>query len=116
MYYKRNYYQRENRVDENGNKLYPFSLEKNAHNIEFRYNRIKNILDDMYIGEIKATEQEIEKLEAEQEKVFEVYNMMFGAPSSIIWLTGKQYSIAKECVIWATETRAETQIQKNVWQ
>lgn len=106
------YYKREAKFDKEGNKLYPFSLEKNAHNVEFRYNRISCVLDDMYMGEIEATSEEIDKLEAEKEKVFEVYNMMFGAGSSIIWLTGKQYNVARECVIWATETRAETQIQK----
>lgn len=80
-----------NKTDAMGNKLYPFSKSKNAHNIEFRYNRMKNIDD--------ASE--------EFEKVKEIVELMYDLNLNVIWLTGKQLQVAKESIAWAIEERSK---------
>lgn len=84
------------RRNDQGQKLYPFSIQKHAHDIEFRYNRMCNVLSEM------QTAPEFR----------EVYEAMFHGYSSVAWLTGRQLSLAKDAVAWAHDTRAETQLQK----
>lgn len=106
---------RELRHNSKGEKLYPFSNEKHAHDIEFRYNRICNEIHDMQLapefGGRKHTAEEFDKAWDEMEKLQEVYDIVC-IGGGISWLTGKQYAIAKECVAWASETRANTQRKK----
>lgn len=42
-------------------KLYPFSVQKHAHSIEFYYNHVKNTLYDMESGETAMEVKETEK-------------------------------------------------------
>lgn len=89
-------------------KLYPFSVQKHAHDIEFRRNRVKNIIYDILSGEIKATNAELERLE----KLLDDLNdlllaVMNSRDGRIAYLTGKQIGLAKETVLWAGTQRAE---------
>ena len=43
-------------------KTYPFSIQKNAHSIEFYYNHIKNTLADMESGEIPMDRARYDRL------------------------------------------------------
>lgn len=107
----------EERRNEKGQKLYPFSIQKHAHDIEFRYNRMCNVLSEMqtapeFGGRTDYTHEEFDKLYDEIEEFREVYEAMFHGYSSVAWLTGRQLSLAKDAVAWAHDTRAETQLQK----
>lgn len=71
-------------------KTYPFNVEKHAHDIELRRNRayledktelferLTGLLDALRWGERRG---------------------------NIVWLNGKDYGLAKECVVWADNFR-----------
>jgi hypothetical protein len=94
-------------------KLYPFSLSKHAHDIEFFRNRVFIILREMESGERPMDNQMYDKLsdlyDGPLEELSEaLYNSRDGY---ICWLTGKQIGLAKKCVAWAHETRVATCIE-----
>ena len=54
-------------------KLYPaFNTEKHAHDIEFRYNRCKNIMCDMELREIEWDDETYDKLEQLSDRLDEI--------------------------------------------
>ena len=88
-------------------KKYPFSLVKHAHDIEYRYNRLKNIECDYFDGGIQLTEDEYNRLQEELELVTKAYHTILTTHSDgkIVWVDGETYGILKKCVMWATEER-----------
>lgn len=88
-------------------KLYPFSIAKHGHDIEYRYNRLKNIESDYFSGEIDLTDIEFDKLEKELEIVEKAYETILNTFSDgrVVWVDGKTLGILKECVAWATTER-----------
>lgn len=106
---------REQRYDREGNKLYPFSVRKHQHDIEFRYNRLSNEIRDMQtapeFGGRKHTVEEFDKAWNELEDLKVVRERVF-IPYPVAWLTGKEYRIARDCVAWAQTTRDNTQAQR----
>ena len=77
-------------------KLYPFSAQKHAHDIDFRRNRAFNELaDSNYTNN---------KLETLIEKLDEIRCLMVGG-QKVVWLTGAQYALALESVGWAAAQR-----------
>lgn len=92
-------------------KTYPFSVAKHQHDVEFRYNRISNTIDDIYSGEIEATSEQIDELENLKDQLDELRGYVFGS-YPICYLPGKIYGLAVETVAWAEHTRDETQIRK----
>lgn len=93
-------------------KRYPFSVQKHAHDIDFRCNRVANIIDDMRYGEIPwdaAEEQRLERLHDDLSDLLTA--IMSSGDGSVAWLTGPQIQLAKETVAWAHETRSETMIR-----
>ncbi len=88
-------------------KLYPFSLAKHGHDIEFRYNRLKNIEHDYFCEGLKLTDAEYDKLEKELELVTKAYEIILNTFSNgkVVWVDGATLGILKECVAWATTER-----------
>lgn len=95
-------------------KTYPFSARKHAHDIEFFWNRMQNVMDDMRCGEVPMDK---EWYEATFELLdSDVFRSMFSKISGacccpVIYLTGPEIGLAKKIVIWASETRAATCIK-----
>lgn len=88
-------------------KLYPFSVQKHAHDIEYRKNRVWLTMRDMESGEIPWDDAQYDKLESELEALRDLYDaVIFGGNGRIAYLTGKQIGLAKECVAWASNSRA----------
>ena len=90
-------------------KLYPFSLQKHGHDIEFYHNRLFNTKCAMESGEIpmdaKRYDAIVDMLDGDLRELREegLYNSRDGR---ICWLTGKQLNLAKRITFWASEERA----------
>lgn len=92
-------------------KLYPFSLQKHGHDIEFYKNRLFNVIHDLRMGDGNLSR--IERLEAEYEEVTELLLAVNNSRDGVVsYLTGPQIAKAKEVVFWASEQRAATMRQK----
>ena len=83
------------RYNKKGEKLYPFNMLKNGHNIELAYNRQYIICEEMKDGERAWNDEAFEYFD----KLSEVYACAMGHP--VFWATGKQYGILKEASAWA---------------
>ncbi len=87
-------------------KLYPFSMKKHAHDIEFRRNRVYNEMRDFEDGDSKISGEDYDKLYALHEELTELLLAVMDSPDGrVAWLTGKQYGLAKETVTWAVNER-----------
>lgn len=92
-------------------KLYPFSVQKHAHSIEFRRNRA--FCDMCEAEERNATSAEIGKLEDLYDALTDLLlAVMDSRDGRIAYLTGKQIGLAKETVEWASNSRAESLIAR----
>ena len=82
-------------------KLYPFNATKHAHDVEFRYNRVFNTMHDKRMnGEV---DDEYEKLDELHTKLQGVLEQCMGG--GIVWLEGKDWALANECIGWAATMR-----------
>ena len=84
-------------------KLYPFSGTKHAHDIEFRRARVKNELCEavQFNGkswECKISDEEYAALENLEERLDDLIGYMH---EGIVWLDGKRWELAQDCVLWA---------------
>ena len=95
-------------------KRYPFSAAKHAHDIELYHNRLWNTARDMESGEIPMDKARYERITAMLDgDLRELQYALSGACCRpVVYLTGKQISLAKKIVIWASETRAATCIER----
>lgn len=83
-------------------KRYPFSVERHAHDIFFRYNRAKNELHDK---EMSGT---LTKKEAAQyNRLIKRLCELLEYGSDVVWLTGEEYGLAIESVGWAESMRCK---------
>lgn len=99
-------------------KTYYFSVQKHAHDIEFYRNRLKNTLGDMENGTIPMDSARYDRiwnlLNGELE---DLYMMMFESrDGKTVQLTGKQLTLAKKIVAWASEQRASTLIENGKYE
>lgn len=94
-------------------KTYPFSM-KRAHDIEFYRNRLFNIMREMESGEIPMDRERYDRISDMYDGSLE--DLMNAIMSSrnpyVVQLTGKQIGLAKKIVIWASETRAQSCIER----
>ena len=96
-------------------KTYPFSCAKHAHDIEFYRNWLFNIMCDMESGEIPMDTKRYDRIydfyHGQLEDLYNAvcYNTRDGRVS---YLTGPQISLAKKIVVWASETRAQSCIER----
>lgn len=87
-------------------KLYPFNIQKHAHSIEFRRNRV---FCEMREAEMDTSvpAAECEKLERLHDDLTELLEAVLNSRDGrIAYLTGPQIGLAKECVAWADHQRA----------
>ncbi len=86
-------------------KLYPFNAERNAHDIAFRRNRAMNEMSDKEAnGTLTDKERrEYERFIEESGNILE--KCVFRDYRGIVWLTGKEIGMAKECMAWASVMR-----------
>lgn len=88
-------------------KLYPFSVQKHAHDVEFRRNRVYNIMSDMENGGIPMDAAKYDRLDKlHDDLTFLLLAVMNSGDGRIAYLTGPQIGLAKETVIWAAEARS----------
>ena len=80
-------------------KRYPFNLNKHAHDLEFRRNRAMNIQ-----GSLSMDDKEYARYQKLIDDLADIL-LYFHNGDGIIWLTGKEWALAKESVMWAEETR-----------
>lgn len=93
-------------------KKYPFSVQKHAHDIEFRMNRCWLEMHDMLDGEAEWDEETYDKLDALHEALVDLLNSIrFNGNGVVAYLTGKEIGLAKETVMWARNRRASSLIQ-----
>lgn len=81
-------------------KRYPFNMNKYQHDIFFRYNRARNEMDEKFLEGTLSTE-ELDKYERLIEGLENLLNYGIG----IVWLTGREFGLAKETVLWADTVR-----------
>ena len=94
-------------------KLYPFSVQKHAHDVEFFYNRIKNTLYDVESGSVSMSTAEYNRLhDFLDNRLLPLYTAMFDSHDGrVTYLSGEQIGLAKEIVLWASEQRSQTLIK-----
>ncbi len=95
-------------------KTYPFSVRKHAHDIEFYRNRLFITMHDMESGEIPWDDDRYDRIhDMYYGPLEDLSNMMFSSRDGItVQLTGSQIALAKRIVIWASETRANSCIER----
>ena len=88
-------------------KKYPFSLRKHAHDLEFRRNRAKNELFDLYDSDDEQKKARLQRL------IDDLADILLTFPDNrgVIWLTGKEYGLAMESVNWAEANRSVAYIR-----
>lgn len=88
-------------------KLYPFSLQKHAHDVDFARNRAKNIKSDIESGELKATDAEYDDVCIKIDKLTDLLLAVTDSRDGrVAWITGEQMGLAKEMIAWADCERA----------
>ena len=87
-------------------KRYPFSMTKHAHDVDYRKNWLFNRIND-WEGVHGYTAKQIEQMEKEYDDIVNLMSsMLWNSNGHVTWLTGKEYGLAKKCVVWASERRA----------
>ena len=87
-------------------KMYPFSVTKHAHDIEFRRNRVKNEICDFENGNSSLNKDSFEQLINLESDLTELLLAMHDSNNGrVCYLTGKQIGLAKETVAWACNMR-----------
>ena len=88
-------------------KKYPFSCAKHAHDVEFARNFTMNLCSDMEAGVVSFAPAEYDALCARRTQLTQLLSAMLGSSDGrVCWLSGPMLQLAKECVLWAGETRA----------
>ena len=86
-------------------KLYPaYNTENHSHDIEFRFNRCKNTMYGMEMGDIKWDDETYDKLEELCDRLDEIRNYD-GNFYPMTYLPYPLYELAKETIAWADNER-----------
>ena len=94
-------------------KTYPFSIAKHGHDIELYHNRLFNTMCDMENGEIPMDAARHNRIhDMYYGLLMELMEAINGSYSPIAQLTGPQIGLAKKIVFWASETRANSCIER----
>lgn len=86
-------------------KLYPFSMKKNGHNIELAFNRSFNLMRD---AEMDGNYELAEKYEDAHEKISTIYSEIMGYRPNcygVIMIPGKLLGEVKEITLLAEQIR-----------
>lgn len=84
-------------------KTYPWNATKHAHDIEYRHTRCFNEMRGMEVGEIPWDDRTYDELSRLHDALDDLLDVCMGG--GIVWLTGKQFGLARECELWATTQR-----------
>ena len=76
-------------------KLYPFSMRRDGHNIELAYNHLYTIVKEMYDGSREWDQKVIDSYN----ELCELYSNAICHP--VYWATGKEYGKLKEYSMWS---------------
>ena len=90
----------ENMKNAKGEKLYPFSMKKYGHDIEYAYNFLRNVYDEMLVGEKEWDDNTYYSFES----IRDIYSRAISAP--VFWATGKEIGNLKRWALWAESRRA----------
>ena len=91
-------------------KLYPFSTQKHAHDIEYRRNRAYIEMRD-YEDDFKFDDTYY-KLRTLYDDLTDLLQAVLNSrDGKICYLTGKQIGLAKESVLWSANRRASATIK-----
>lgn len=86
-------------------KLYPFSVQKHAHDIEYRRNFVFCRMADSNTGVISEIHfNDLHKLH--QDLTSLLLAVKDSRDGKVAYLTGKQIGLAKETVAWAANARS----------
>ena len=95
-------------------KLYPFSVQKHAHDIEFRCNRVFCEMHDMEVGETPYEARKYARMSDMRDELDDLLMAVLNSRDGrIAYLTGKQIGLAKETVIWADSERSNRNEGRN---
>ena len=98
-------------------KLYPFSVQKHAHDIEYRKNRLFCEMRDIDMGEVEADDATYNRIVDQYEAVTELLEAVLSSRDGrVAYLTGAQIGLAKQCVAWASNRRADSLIKAGKYQ
>lgn len=87
-------------------KLYPFSVRKHAHDVEYRKNYVWCLMQDMETGYADWDEEAYEKMAALLDGLRDLLCAIYDSrDGKVAYLTGPQIALAKETVLWAAEQR-----------
>ena len=97
-------------------KLYPFSIQKHAHDIEFYDNRLFNTMREMESGEIPMDEVRYNKISAMYDgPLADLRDVIYGFnDGKVVFLTGAQIGLAKKIVDWARSERISHASEKSL--
>lgn len=98
------------------NRTYPFSTAKHAHDIDLFRNRVLNEMGDMECGfdsygnDVPWDEEKYEAMRRsiENPTFRSMFSKVMSGCGRPVLLTGPEIGLAKEIVVWASETRAAT--------
>lgn len=85
-------------------RTYPFNVYKYAHDIEFIRNRCFNEIMCFERGTAEISKLQYDCLVNLLALLDDLRTNICGCPT-IVWLSGKQFALAKECVCWAATQR-----------
>lgn len=84
-------------------KLYPFSMRKHGHDLEFRRNRAMNELwAKQDAGTLSAAEER--QYEELIDRLAEI-TLHYPDSNGIVWLNGRDWALAHESMMWAEAER-----------
>lgn len=91
-------------------RKYPFSIDKHAHDIEFRISRTINVMNEVLNGDKAYNEAEFDALESLLDRLEILLETALSSSrdGSVALLCGEDYKLAKECAVWAAEAREST--------
>ena len=94
-------------------KRYPFSCERHSHDIEFMYNRTRNLMYDLERSDDPADCKEYNRLQIQAHELSDLLSTVLATRDGrgIAWISGQDYKLAKEAISWAAEERATPKSQ-----
>ena len=94
------------KTNSKGEKLYPFSMKKHGHDLEFAYNHQWLICREMEDGDREWDDRAFERLET----IEKAYLKYIGY--EIVYVTGKNYGLLRDLCAWAENYRAERKFRR----
>ena len=89
------------------NKLYPFSLNREAHNIELAYNAHKNMCSAMEDHELPWDNSVYEAVD----EIRDLMDWVYGSYDPILWVPGDVYGKLHKWSVWAQCYRDDRNVE-----